>query len=372
MNKTIGDACNITTGKLDANQAVSGGNFPFFTCAEFPDQIDHYAFDDDVALVAGNNARGNFHVSRYQGKFNAYQRVYVLTTKEGYDIDFIYYALKLELKRLREKAQGSQTKFLTMPILTGIKLRNLNRDSQSEIAGVLKTIDKKIELNNSINSELEAMAKILYSYWFVQFDFPDANNKPYKTSGGKLVFNPILKRQIPEGWSEGYVKDFLGKVPASNKISNTSIMKSGEVPVVDQSKDYICGFTNDRDALISPETAHIVFGDHTRAIKLINFGYARGADGTQILVSNDEKMPSYLLYQIVSNIELPNQGYARHFKFLKESKILVPEEQIAQRYQDIATRWHQKIKNNIFENYELMRLRDWLLPMLMNGQVTVK
>lgn len=114
--------CNIATGKLDANQAVSDGGFPFFTCAEHPDRIDSFAFDDDVVLVAGNNAKGNFHVNRYIGKFNAYQRTYVLTAKSGACIDYVYYALKLELRRLRERAQGSQTKFLTMPILTGIGL----------------------------------------------------------------------------------------------------------------------------------------------------------------------------------------------------------------------------------------------------------
>ena len=200
MDKTIGLACNISTGKLDANQAVSGGEYPFFTCAEFPDQIDHFAYDDDVVLVAGNNARGNFHVSRYKGKFNAYQRTYILTAKEGFNIDYVYYALKLELKRLREKSQGSQTKFLTMPILTGIHFRDITGDEQTEIANVLSVIDKKIELNNLINAELEAMAKTLYDYWFVQFDFPDANGNPYKTSGGKIVYNPTLKREIPEGW----------------------------------------------------------------------------------------------------------------------------------------------------------------------------
>ncbi|MGL5392909.1 MAG: restriction endonuclease subunit S, partial [Shewanella sp.] len=154
MDKTIGLACNISTGKLDANQAVSGGEYPFFTCAEYPDQIDHFAYDDDVVLVAGNNARGNFHVSRYKGKFNAYQRTYILTAKEGFDIDYVYYALKLELKRLREKSQGSQTKFLTMPILTGIHFRDITGHEQTEIANVLTPINKKIELNNRINAEL--------------------------------------------------------------------------------------------------------------------------------------------------------------------------------------------------------------------------
>ena len=133
MDKTIGLACNVSTGKLDANQAVAGGEYPFFTCAEFPSQIDHFAFDDDVVLVAGNNANGNFHVSRFKGKFNAYQRTYILTAKDGYNIDYVYYALRLELKRLREKSQGSQTKFLTMPILTGIHFRDITGDRKSVV-----------------------------------------------------------------------------------------------------------------------------------------------------------------------------------------------------------------------------------------------
>ena len=90
MMKNVDKTCYITTGKLDANQAVRNGDYPFFTCAQFPDKIDTYAFDDDVVLVAGNNANGNFHVSRFKGKFNAYQRTYVLTAKKGEDIDYIY------------------------------------------------------------------------------------------------------------------------------------------------------------------------------------------------------------------------------------------------------------------------------------------
>ncbi len=371
MNKTIGLACNITTGKLDANQAVSGGEYPFFTCAEYPDQIDHFAYDSDVVLVAGNNARGNFHVSRYKGKFNAYQRTYILTAKKGFNIDYVYYALKLELKRLREKSQGSQTKFLTMPILTGIHFRDITGDEQTEIANVLSAIDKKIELNNRINSELESMAKTLYDYWFVQFDFPDTNGKPYKTSGGKMVYNPTLKREIPEGWSDGIIADVIGKVPQATKVLAKEFQENGRVAVIDQSQSYICGFTDDETALIKPESAHVIFGDHTRAVKLVNFDYARGADGTQVLVAKSDKVPSYLLYQIVSDIDLSSYGYARHYKFLKESKCVIPRAKISQRYQNTVKQWYEKIRENIFQNYELERLRDWLLPMLMNGQVTV-
>lgn len=371
MDKTIGLACNISTGKLDANAAVSGGEYPFFTCAEFPEQIDHFAYDDDVVLIAGNNARGNFHISRFKGKFNAYQRTYILSAKDGYDIDYVYYALKLELKRLREKSQGSQTKFLTMPILTDIHFRDITWDEQKNIASVLSTIDKKIKLNNHINAELEAIVKTLYDYWFVQFDFPDANGKPYKTTGGEMVYNQTLKREIPEGWGNGVIQEVIGKAPQTSKVPAKEFAESGAIPVIDQSQKFISGFTDDETTKIKPKTAHVIFGDHTRAVKLVNFAYARGADGTQVLVSNSDEVPSYLLYQIVLDIDLSSYGYARHYKFLKDSQCIIPKASISQRYQEMVKPWHEKIKDNTFQNYELQRLRDWLLPMLMNGQVTV-
>jgi len=377
--KTIGHACKITTGKLDSNHSIPYGAYPFYTCAASPDRIDTYAYDDDVVLVAGNNAQGNFHVNRFKGKFNAYQRTYILAANEGYDIDFIYYALKLELKRLKEKSQGSQTKFLTMPILKGIRLKNLDFEQQYKIAAVLSALDVKIDCNNRINAELEAMAKALYDFWFVQFDFPfdfaqgkpDQNGKPYKSSGGKMTYNPTLKRDIPAGWEAALIGDVLGKVPTTAKVLNKDILNTGAIPVIDQGQSYICGFTDDRSSLIVPTQPHVVFGDHTRAVKLVNFSYARGADGTQILLSNSPKMPGYLMYQVVSGVDLSSYGYARHFKFLKESTTVLPEQTVAQRYQDVVSPWFEKIKESVFENMELSRLRDWLLPMLMNGQVTV-
>jgi len=246
------------------------------------------------------------------------------------------------------------------------------KDEQDAVAKVLESLDNKIELNNSINAELEAMAKTLYNYWFVQFDFPDINGKPYKTSGGKMVYNPALKREIPEGWSDGIIQDVIGKVPTTNKIPAKEFNSSGATPVIDQSQEFICGFTDDERARIQPDTAHIIFGDHTRVVKLVNFEYARGADGTQVLVAKSNRVPSYLLYQIVSDIDLSSYGYARHYKFLKDAKCIIPVASLAEKYQSIVKSWHEQIRSNIFQNHELENLRDWLLPMLMNGQVTVK
>ena len=117
-------------------------------------------------------------------------------------------------------------------------------EEQKKIANILSAIDDKISLNNQINQELEAMAKTLYDYWFVQFDFPDQNGKPYKSSGGKMVYNTELKREIPEEWGVESVGNLLDKVTKSEKIENNSIEFVGRIPVIDQSQKYIAGFTN--------------------------------------------------------------------------------------------------------------------------------
>ncbi len=394
MDKTVGLACNISTGKLDANQAVSGGKYPFFTCAEFPDNIDHFAYDDDVVLVAGNNARGNFHVSRYKGKFNAYQRTYILTAKEGFNIDYIYYALKLELKRLRERAQGSQTKFLTMPILTGIHLRDVTGDEQTEIANVLSALDKKIELNNRINIELEAMAKTLYEYWFVQFDFPDANGKPYKASGGKMVYNDTLKREIPVGWSDGTL-DNLGQIVGGSTPSTT-----------DKNN-----FSEQGSAWITPNDLSGNIGN-----KFISKG-AMGVTAEGIKSASLKKYPAGTVllssrapigYMAIARNSLttnqgfksfvPSKGYPTEFVYftvknslkaiiqyssgstfkevsgavLKTVKIVLPPSELVEEFKGKVEDFFKRQDTLEQENEQLIALRDWLLPMLMNGQVTVK
>ena len=296
--------------------------------------------------------------------------------KAGTEVNakWLYYYLNSPIGRahLDSVKSGSTQPYIALGALRNLPILVPKEDDVKEkIVAILDAIDTKIRVNNRINAELEAMAKTLYDYWFVQFDFPDANGKPYKTSGGKMVYNPTLKREIPEGWSDGIIADVIGKVPQATKVLAKDFQDNGKVPVIDQSQSYICGFTDDETATIKPESAHVIFGDHTRAVKLVNFDYARGADGTQVLVAKSDKIPSYLLYQIVSDIDLSSYGYARHYKFLKESKCVIPRAEVSQCSQNTVKHWHEKIRDNIFQNYELERLRDWLLPMLMNGQVTV-
>jgi type I restriction enzyme S subunit len=244
-------------------------------------------------------------------------------------------------------------------------------ETQKQIAKVLSDLDAKIEINNKINQELEAIAKTLYDYWFVQFDFPDANGKPYKSSGGEMVFNEELKREIPFGWEVCTIENILDKSVRTKKIPSSEYLEKGITPIIDQSTKFICGYTNEEEAIIKAKFPRIVFGDHTRIVKLINFDFARGADGTQVLLSKNERMPQHLFYYSILKIDLSNYGYARHFKFLKDTKIIIPHLELANKFEQQIKVCSNKIKHNTFENQKLSELRDWILPMLMNGQITI-
>ena len=163
----------------------------------------------------------------------------------------------------------------------------------------------------------------------------------------------------------------MDKVPNTLRVQNAEYKSSGNIPIVDQSASLIAGYTDNIDALLSDEHGYIVFGDHTRVVKYIRFPFARGADGTQILKSSLSCMPTELLYNTITHIDLSNQGYARHFKFLKDSLVIVPNDDIAQKFAVQVSIWHEQQKQLLFENMKLSKLRDWLLPMLMNGQATI-
>lgn len=237
--------------------------------------------------------------------------------------------------------------------------------------GKLVNLNDKISLNTRINAELEAMAKQLYDYWFVQFDFPDENGRPYKSSGGKMVYNEKLKREIPEGWYVSQIENILDKVDSTPRLFTEEYLQEGKYPVIDQTTDvYFIGFTNREDAVLNKYPV-VVFGDHSCAVKYVNFPFVRGADGTQIMLSNNTNISIEYLYFAVKNIRL-NKGYARHYSFVKDSPIIIPTSNLANKYKNIATNLFKQITQRRFENKFLTHLRDSLLPMLMNGQVTVE
>jgi len=403
---TVGDVCNITTGSLDSNAFVENGKYPFYTCAKEPTNIDTYAFDDDVVLVAGNNAQGNFHVNRFKGKFNAYQRTYILTSKGEKSIDYIYYLLSLALKLLKDKSQGSQTKFLTIGILKEIHVPNL-ANSQI-VAKVLSDLDTKIELNNRINRELEAMAKTLYDYWFVQFDFPVDNNfspsgemsegqRGYKSSGGKMVYNAELKREIPEGWENGTLGDISDLVRGVT-YDASDIKEENDYDVIP-----ILRATNISGNVIDLDNMVFVPKQNVSANQVLNkfdilitmssgskdhigkngFFYfdkevAFGAFCAKIVAKDKYRFYVYsytqsdFMFSTIKNECLGTNINNLNGSLVKGFKIVIPPDDLVEKFNDEVLSIYEMIGNNHKQNQQLSELRDWLLPMLMNGQVTVK
>lgn len=243
-------------------------------------------------------------------------------------------------------------------------------NTQKQIGKFLDNIDSKIANNNAISKELESMAKTIYDYWFLQFEFPDKDGKPYKSNGGKMIWNDQLKQEIPEGWEVSTVKNILGDYPRTKTIESKEYGLGTLYPIIDQSKDtYICGYTNDKEKVLNLTDA-IVFGDHSNKSKYVNFPFARGADGTQILNSNNPKLPNYLLYQEIISLPEIEKGYSRHFKFLKAQNVTIPTLDTAKDYINIVSNMLLQQREIIKENQQLQSLRDFLLPMLMNEQVT--
>lgn len=159
----LANVVNIVTGKLNSNAAVANGEYPFFTCAPEPLRIDKFKYNQEAILLAGNNAEGNFHINYFKGKFDAYQRTYIIDTKDNdqYDLKYLFYALKECLHEFKMMSQGTATRFLTMQILNNFELQLPDIITQRNIADILSKLDQKITTNKKINKNLYSLRAML-------------------------------------------------------------------------------------------------------------------------------------------------------------------------------------------------------------------
>ena len=229
---------------------------------------------------------------------------------------------------------------------------------QSRIANILSAYDDLIQNNKKQIKLLEEAAMRLYTEWFVNMRFPGHENT-------KIVDG------VPEGWEYKEVGSLISKTPRTKQVKKSEYNNSGEIPIIDQSREFIAGYTDDRETIVDLGVPVIVFGDHTRILKLINFPFAKGADGTQLIVSGVEEMPQHLLYCSLLNIDLSNYHYARHFKYLKASKIIVPTKNISEEFESIVEIYFKVIQILRDKIFLLQKSRDFLLPKLMNGEIEV-
>jgi type I restriction enzyme S subunit len=292
-------------------------------------------------------------------------------TQDGITYDkFMAFYLRSDLfrKTMTNNSIMTLRASLNEQIFSYLELILPDYNDQKKAGDFLYTINAKIEINNRINAELESMGKTLYDYWFVQFDFPDVNGKPYKTSGGKMVYNEALKREIPVDWLVKYIPDFLN-ILTGKKDANFAT-ENGEFPFFTcASKIYNC------DEFAFEGKSILIAGNGDFNVKCYD-GKFNAYQRTYVLIPNEEKYYSLLFMRVCDELEkLKNSSRGSIIKFITIGDIqniglAIPKNGNNALFDKLNT-LTKLISENIKQNQELASLRDWLLPMLMNGQVSL-
>ena len=318
------------------------------------------------------------------------QRLYALrVNKNLVDNNYLKYFIQSPIgqKSIVRNNSGSTVSGISAKTFKNIKILIPDLEKQQAISKILLAIDQKIQINNQINQELEAMAKTLYDYWFVQFDFPDQNGNPYKSSGGKMVYHPELKREIPEGWGVEKLSSILeiGRETINPMKTPKEEFKYYSIPEYDVSGSfsYELGETiksnkflvEKSDLLVSklnPWFNRVVYNLEESAISSTEF----------IVWKTINRFEKNFLYQVATSegfIEYCTRfatGTSNSHKRVSPDIMVsfqIPfEKTYIQKFGEITDSIRTQVLQNNEQNQELIQLRDWLLPMLMNGQVKVE
>ncbi|MBI0113467.1 MULTISPECIES: restriction endonuclease subunit S [unclassified Gilliamella] len=329
----------------------------------------------------------------------AIKNIGVFSCKDEDRAKWLYYYLKSPIakKHIKRYLNGAVQKFLPLSALRDFPVFDFNQNSKL-LTRLISFLDEKIIINNRINTELESMAKTLYDYWFVQFDFPNEEGKPYKSSGGKMVYNSTLKREIPEGWSVDRLKPYInfkrGISYKSNEISDiqgkeflnlNSFSLKGEFKI-EGTKHFIGKYN--QESLVSSGGLVVAITDVTRNADIIGKAFIIPSifeDGALIscdVVSvTSERLNKFYLEQLFNSTY-----YHSYIKYYASGTLvlhlnlnginwfntILPPVGLLNQFEKFCKPILKKKAVILKENKQLIELRDWLLPMLMNGQVTVK
>ncbi len=353
-------------------------------------------FDNDTLFLSINGTLGNVAIYKGEEIILGKSAAYIKCT--DINVSYLYYYLQLEeiQTQLWNIATGSTIKNLSLASIRSLEVPTPPKQISINIANVLSVLDKKIELNNRINTELEAMAKTLYDYWFVQFDFPDADGKPYKVSGGKMVYNEVLKREIPEGWEVSTLANHLAcntnKLGGNHQLKALQYLDTSSLTenVIDSFQELIVGIDK------VPSRANMVVSKNdilysTVRPNLLHYGLIKqplenmiASTGYAVLSHKTDSSLNVAFYLHITSEnntkKLVNisQSSKSSYPSISPNDILniniaLPIGlDILSNFCNISNPIFDRVSKVQSENKKLEELRDWLLPMLMNGQVTVK
>lgn len=304
---------------------------------------------------------------------------------------YYWFSSKWMQNIISQRNVGSTVPLLNLSVVRGLPIKfPKSTIIQRNIVDILESITSKIELNNRINRELEQMAKLLYDYWFVQFEFPNLEGKPYKTSGGKMVWNAELKREIPEGWEVKFLKDFANTGSGGTPLStNKEYYENGKIPWINSGelnspyiidgKNFItqAGLNNSSAKLFNANTLLVaMYGATAGKVSLLQLEACTN-QAICAIIPNSNIYTNFLkfafddLYKHLINLSTGSARDNLSQDIIRDLKFIIAKEDLFIKFNQIVNPIINKISNNLKENQQLASLRDWLLPMLMNGQVTV-
>ena len=385
VHKRLGDLLNLKRGYDLPESQRRPGPYPVISSAGITGYHDEYMVEGQGVVTGRYGTLGEMYY--VDGKYWPHNTALYVTTFKGNDPKYIYYLLTC-LGRIRTSDKSAvpgvnrnELHEMEIPAISDTK-------QQKKVAAILAALDAKIDCNNRINAELEAMAKTLYDYWFVQFDFPDANGKPYKSSGGKMVYNATLKREIPAGWKNSTIgetfRSHLGGTPSRDideywSPGEVNWLSSGENPstfvVAPDEKISTLGLQNSPAKLLPRGTVILSIVRHLR-VSILGIEAATNQSVVGIVETAKLKhcfIYPYLVREIPRLMALRTGAQQPHINkgVLDESPLLIPADGPLNTYTSTAEPLFLQIQKNLQQNVELAQLRDWLLPLLMNGQVTV-
>ena len=383
----LGEVADIIAGgdkpKIFSVNKSNLKNVPVFANAEkncgLLGYTDSPRIVESAVTVAARGSNVGFVAVRKEPFFPVVRLLTLIPRRERLDVDYLFY----NLKQNRQNGTGSGQPQITIPDISNRVISLPSIVTQQKVAKVLYTLDAKIEINNRINAELEAMAKTLYDYWFVQFDFPDANGKPYKTSGGKMVYNAELKREIPEGWV----------VKQLSEIANITMGQSPDGETYNEDGQGMIFFQGSTDfGWLFPTIRKYTTAPARMAKKGDILLSVRAPVGDMNLANNDccigrglaalnskSGYDGFLFYvmkyfkQVFDRRNTEGTTFGSITKDdLHSLNLAYPDDALLKRYDEVVSNYNDMILKRSLENQQLISLRDWLIPMLMNGQVTVK
>jgi hsdS, type I site-specific deoxyribonuclease len=364
----LSDIAKFTTGKLNSNAAEAGGNYPFFTCSPEPLRINTYAFNTEAIILAGNNAEGNFHIQYYEGKFNAYQRTYVIESCDASRVNlrYLYYALKMCLHHFKQISQGTATKFLTAKILNGFELPIPTIEKQNKIASLLGNLDKKIESNEIINKNLEQQAQAYFNELFVVNAVPTWSECTLSDIG-TIVAGGTPSKSKPEYYAK---QEIAWITPKDLAVDKSKFISRGANDISE------LGFSKSSATKMPAGT--VLFSSRAP------IGYIAIAQnevttnqGFKSVVPNENIGTAYV-YFLLKNLLPTIEGMASGSTFkeisgtgMKSVPTIMPDMSTIQRFNIFCEPIFKEQEVLEAENHRLSILRDSLLPKLMSGELDI-